>query len=175
MTAPSFTEARRALAAARVLVRAGLYLDAVSRAYYGMFYAARAAVNAAGSEPKTHSGVASEFGRLYVRTERIEAGVARQLREIASKREDADYEGIELSQADALDALGAAVRFVDEVGALLGVAPEPDRLAGLTDDQKRDLVAQLTREMEEASENLEFEKAAELRDSIAQIEADLAA
>ena len=45
----------------------------------------------------------------------------------------------------------------------------------LTDDQKRDLVAQLTREMEAASENLEFEKAAELRDSIAQIESTLAA
>jgi len=45
----------------------------------------------------------------------------------------------------------------------------------LTDDQKRDLVAQLTREMEAAAENLEFEKAAELRDSIAQIEEELAA
>jgi excinuclease ABC subunit B len=45
----------------------------------------------------------------------------------------------------------------------------------LTDDQKRDLVAQLTAEMEEAAANLEFEKAAELRDSIAQIEAEMAA
>ena len=45
----------------------------------------------------------------------------------------------------------------------------------LTPDQKRDLVAQLTREMEEASANLEFERAAELRDSVAQIEATLAA
>ena len=45
----------------------------------------------------------------------------------------------------------------------------------LTDDQKQDLVAQLTREMDAAAEALEFEKAAELRDSIAQIEAELAA
>ena len=45
----------------------------------------------------------------------------------------------------------------------------------LTDDQKRDMVAQLTREMDAAAEALEFEKAAEIRDSIAQIEADLAA
>ncbi len=41
----------------------------------------------------------------------------------------------------------------------------------LTDDQKRDLIAQLQREMMEAAENLEFERAAELRDSIGQIEA----
>jgi excinuclease ABC subunit B len=45
----------------------------------------------------------------------------------------------------------------------------------LTDDQKRDLVKQLKREMVQAAENLEFERAAELRDSIAQIEAGLAA
>ena len=45
----------------------------------------------------------------------------------------------------------------------------------LTDDQKRDLVRQLTAEMEEAAVNLEFEKAAELRDAIAQIEAEMAA
>ncbi|HIG74718.1 MAG TPA: excinuclease ABC subunit UvrB [Bacteroidetes bacterium] len=45
----------------------------------------------------------------------------------------------------------------------------------LTDDQKRDLVAQLTREMDQAAANLEFEKAAELRDSIDQLEASLAA
>ena len=44
----------------------------------------------------------------------------------------------------------------------------------LTDDQKSDLVAQLTAEMEDAAINLEFEKAAELRDSIAQIQAEIA-
>ncbi len=40
----------------------------------------------------------------------------------------------------------------------------------LTDDQKRDLVKQMRSEMIEAAENLEFERAAELRDSISQIE-----
>ena len=43
----------------------------------------------------------------------------------------------------------------------------------LTEDQKRDLIEQLRREMLEASENLEFERAAELRDSITQVEAEL--
>ena len=44
----------------------------------------------------------------------------------------------------------------------------------LTPDQKRDLVAQMQTEMLEAAENLDFERAADLRDSIAQLEADLA-
>ncbi len=43
----------------------------------------------------------------------------------------------------------------------------------LTAEQKRDLINQLQREMVEAAENLEFERAAELRDSISQIQAEL--
>ena len=43
----------------------------------------------------------------------------------------------------------------------------------LSNDQKRDLIAQMTEEMEEAAENLEFERAAELRDSIEELEAEL--
>ena len=43
----------------------------------------------------------------------------------------------------------------------------------LTPEQKRDLVAQLRKEMLQAAENMEFERAAELRDAAAQIEAEL--
>ncbi|MGB1376049.1 MAG: helicase-related protein, partial [Rhodothermales bacterium] len=57
--------------------------------------------------------------------------------------------------------------------------PDPGRKVAdpiikyLTDDQKRDLVAQMQVEMKEPAKNLEFERAAELRDSIAQIEGSL--
>ena len=43
----------------------------------------------------------------------------------------------------------------------------------LTDDQKRDLLKQMRAEMLEAAEDLDFERAAELRDSIAQMEGEL--
>ena len=43
----------------------------------------------------------------------------------------------------------------------------------LTDDQKRDLIEQLRAEMQDVSKQLHFEKAAELRDSIAQLEETL--
>ena len=45
----------------------------------------------------------------------------------------------------------------------------------LSDDQKRDLIEQMKTEMQEAAENLEFERAAELRDSIEEIEKQLEA
>ncbi len=44
----------------------------------------------------------------------------------------------------------------------------------LSEDQKEDLVDQMREEMEEAAENLEFERAAELRDSIEELEEELA-
>jgi excinuclease ABC subunit B len=43
----------------------------------------------------------------------------------------------------------------------------------LTDDQKGDLIKQMQVEMDEAAIDLKFERAAELRDSIAQLKADL--
>jgi excinuclease ABC subunit B len=43
----------------------------------------------------------------------------------------------------------------------------------LSDDQKRDLLEQMREEMREAADNLEFERAAELRDSIEEIEKQL--
>ncbi len=43
----------------------------------------------------------------------------------------------------------------------------------LTDDQKGDLIKQMEVEMDEAATDLKFERAAELRDSIAQLRADL--
>lgn len=43
----------------------------------------------------------------------------------------------------------------------------------LTDDQKHDLIEQMKEEMREATEHLEFERAAELRDSIEEIKEQL--
>lgn len=43
----------------------------------------------------------------------------------------------------------------------------------LDDDQKRDLVEQMKKEMHEAAENLEFERAADLRDSVEELEEQL--
>ena len=168
-------DARRALDFARLALRRSFYPETVSRAYYAAFYSAREAVRLRGSPAHSHSGVASEFSRLYVQTGEVPTDIARELRRLAAKRDGADYKSLDISADDAAEALDAAERFVAAVSTLLGVPPPPLLTVGLTDNQKRDLVAQLTREMDAAAMNLEFEKAAELRDSIAQIEADLAA
>ena len=166
------SRARQTLRAAHALADGGFLGDAVSRAYYAVFYAARAAVRAAGSDPGTHKGVATEFSRLLVGTGRAPLQASALLRQLATARIEADYDdGEGLSALAVAGLLSSAARFVD---AVEGSAPAPPWQA-FAPDQKRDLVAQLTREMEEASANLEFERAAELRDSVAQIEATLAA
>ena len=164
------------LAAAGHLARGGFYAAATSRAYYAAFYAARAAVRSSGSNPSTHRGVSVEFSRLWVHTSRVPPDVNRTLRRLMAAREEADYDEDAVPPDRARQALRDARGVVEAVAAALGSPPPAlPYWADYSDDQKRDLAAQLTREMDAAAEALEFEKAAEIRDSIAQIEADLAA
>ena len=169
--------AREALREARLLAGAGYRRAAVSRAYFAAFYAARHAVHAAGSDAGTHRGVASEFSRLLVHPGLAPASSSAVLRRLAASRAEADYDdGDALTPEEVASLIEAAERFVEAVegtGLLGESAREPWQAS--TPDQKRDLIAQLSREMDEASANLEFERAAELRDSVAQIEATLAA
>jgi excinuclease ABC subunit B len=66
------------------------------------------------------------------------------------------------------DETATAARYYTEPESLSMVADPVVQY--LTNDQKRDLIAQLRREMLEAAEDLQFERAAELRDNIAQLE-----
>ncbi len=55
------------LRAAKLLLENGFYEDAVSRAYYCMFHAARAALLRLGLSPKTHKGTVTLFSEEVVR------------------------------------------------------------------------------------------------------------
>jgi len=66
---------------------------------------------------------------------------------------------------------GPASRYYSGPDQLKAVADPV--LKYLTDDQKRDLMVQFRQEMEEAAKKLKFEKAAEIRDTIAQLEKGL--
>lgn len=64
--------ADRYLASAEALIELGDHESAVSRSYYAMSYAARAALRERGIEPRTHAGVVSEFGRVFVKSGEVE-------------------------------------------------------------------------------------------------------
>ena len=59
--------ARQEVDAAQALVLAGFELQSVSRAYFGVFYAAEAALLEIGETRSRHSAVIAAFGRLVVK------------------------------------------------------------------------------------------------------------
>lgn len=85
-------KARSKLEAARRLFSDGFFEDAVSRAYYSMYHAAKACLILEGSSPRTHAGVISEFGRLFVVTGKVDSSLSKALSAAKEDREDSDYE-----------------------------------------------------------------------------------
>lgn len=71
--------ARETLGAAEYLMRGRYYNDAVSRAYYAMFYAARALLASRDIHPKGHKGLILQFGLEFVKTGYIEEMYGRAL------------------------------------------------------------------------------------------------
>jgi uncharacterized protein (UPF0332 family) len=64
--------AHEKLAVAKRLLAEDFYADAVSRAYYAMFYAARTLLAERDVYPKTHRGVILQFGLLFVKPGQFE-------------------------------------------------------------------------------------------------------
>jgi len=64
---------------ARQIFEIGLYDDAISRAYYAMFYASKAALLSEGVDLRKHSSAVIKFRELFVVTGRVDAEYLRYL------------------------------------------------------------------------------------------------
>lgn len=108
------------LEAARALRDGEFYNESVSRSYYAMFYAAKAAVASEGIRSTKHSSVISAFGRPFAKTGRLDARLHRALMAAHRQRQSADYLlGVANSEEDASRLLVDAEDFVGAVRALL--------------------------------------------------------
>ena len=119
---------REELAAAGKLVESGFPRQAISRAYYAAFYAARAAIDAAGERsPKTHSGMRSRFSDLARSTPALGSDVGRALSQLGTGRTEADYDEPTMTAEDANEAIDKARHVVDAVERAIaeGLGPEP--------------------------------------------------
>ena len=85
------TLAAETLGAAEYLLKGGYYNDAVSRAYYAMFYAARALLASRDLHPKGHKGLIIQFGLEFVKKGFIEETYGRALSYAKERRETVDY------------------------------------------------------------------------------------
>ncbi|MFQ5612406.1 MAG: HEPN domain-containing protein [Anaerolineae bacterium] len=80
-----------ALAAAQSNLDNGFYEASTNRAYYAIFYAASGLLLTKGVKRKSHSGVLSEFRRLFVKPGLIEAEFSETYGDAMEARIDSDY------------------------------------------------------------------------------------
>jgi uncharacterized protein (UPF0332 family) len=112
----SMAKALQAAASAKVLLETGDADGACNRAYYAMFDAARAALLACGHEVgKTHKGVLNVFSEHLVRNGPVPKEIGRLLKQAETRRYVADYDGSPVEISDALEMVGQAQAFVDEM------------------------------------------------------------
>ena len=87
-----FNRARKALQAAQILHAGGLFEDAVSRSYYAVMHAAKAALLAHDTTAESHAAVRRFFGTILVRPGLIEREWAAVLAREQDQRMVADYD-----------------------------------------------------------------------------------
>ena len=112
--------AEEELSSAQLLLENGRLRDAISRAYYSMFHAAKALLLMKGINPKKHSGVVRMFGLHFVDEGFIEKVYAKYLTSAFTLRSRADYDVYYApSQEEAEGVVENAERFLERIkGAL---------------------------------------------------------
>lgn len=94
--------------------------DALSRAYYAMFYAASAALLGEGMRRRKHSGVMAAFGERFVKPSLIDRTHQQAFARAFEDREVADYEAFaEFGPARVVGRINQARAFVEAVRGLL--------------------------------------------------------
>jgi uncharacterized protein (UPF0332 family) len=83
-------EAEKRIKASKILLDAGFYKDAVSRAYYSVYHASKALLLTKEIQTKTHRGLASKIGELAIEGV-IEEDYGKILTKAKDMREIGDY------------------------------------------------------------------------------------
>jgi hypothetical protein len=119
--------ARNALRAAQLLARHGIYADAVSRAYYAVLHAAKAALQTKDISADSHAAVRRLFGLHFIKTGEFEREWSSPLAEGLDDRLAADYDGErQFTGREARDESRRAAAFLKRVRRFLrtqGLAP----------------------------------------------------
>jgi len=108
--------AKKALLAAKTLLENQLYEDCVSRAYYAVLHAAKAALATKDIEPESHNAVKRMFGLHLIKTGEIEKDFAKILTAEQEDRAIGDYNiYIEIEKDRAQKRVLDAERFVERI------------------------------------------------------------
>ena len=112
--------AKEKVKASRILADSGNYRDAISRAYYAIYYAAKAFLLYHGQDPYSHKGVSVLFHKFCATHKKPDASFAKMLSVLQEARLEADYkEKVRLTQKDAQEAIDMAQSFLKEIRSLI--------------------------------------------------------
>ena len=112
--------AKKALSAAKALLEFQLYEDCVSRAYYAVLHAAKAALALEGINAQSHVAVRRRFGLNLVKTGKIEKDFAQILTKEKEDRDLSDYNiHIEIDRDTAEKRVIDAEKFVKRIEKFL--------------------------------------------------------
>jgi len=109
-------KALKRLHVAQKLLRDDEYEDAVSRGYYAMYHAAKAALATVNAFPRTHEGVVTEFGKKFILAGIFPKELGRDLADTKAARETYEYSvTATMDKAEAETMLFNAKKFVKAV------------------------------------------------------------
>lgn len=101
---------------AKILFKNAEYRDVISRAYYSVYYAAKAFLLSRGEDPSSHRGVDILFHRFCEMHNQPSANAAKILSLMRQSRLNADYrEKVHITKEDAQQAIDMAQSFLKEI------------------------------------------------------------
>lgn len=112
-------QARERLSDAEAILGAAHPAVVVSAAYYGMLYAARAALSERGEYAKTHSGTWTLFSQIFVAPGEFDQALSAMARRAKDAREQGDYEATPPTAKEAAEFVRGAADFIAEVERML--------------------------------------------------------
>jgi uncharacterized protein (UPF0332 family) len=112
--------AKEKIKSAKILLREGSYRDSISRAYYAIYYAAKALLLYHGQDPYSHKGVSILFHKFCATHKKPDASFAKMLSVLQEARLNADYkEKTQIFKDDAKEAVDMARSFLKEICKLI--------------------------------------------------------
>lgn len=112
--------AEECLDTAQKILALGDYKSAANRSYYAVFHAMRAVLALDSIDKKKHSGIISEFRRLYIKTGIFDTGMSDIISNLFDIRTSSDYDDFFIiSKEDVESQVAGAEEFIKNVKTYL--------------------------------------------------------
>ncbi len=112
--------AEECLSASKVLYEINSFKSSANRSYYAVFHSMRAVLALDGVDMKHHSGIISEFRRLYIKTKIFDTKLSTIISALFEIRTDSDYDDFYvISKDDVKEQIENAEYFLTEIKSYL--------------------------------------------------------